>query len=105
VSGTTLLASAPRLAAAERPYKQFSLFAKVSGTRPGATGLATRALGTGKSLKTVAEYREHARECRGLADSVNRAEHKAALISMAETWEGLAEEREKRLAREAAKQT
>jgi hypothetical protein len=54
-------------------------------------------------LKTVNEYREHAEECRRLAQSVTIAEHKVALIGMAETWESLAQEREKRLAREAAK--
>jgi hypothetical protein len=55
-------------------------------------------------LKTVAEYREHAQECRRLAQSIRSADHKAALISMAETWESLAQEREARLTREANKQ-
>jgi hypothetical protein len=54
-----------------------------------------------QQLKTVAEYREHAQECRRLAQSSASAEHKAALISMAETWESLAAEREKRLAKKA----
>jgi hypothetical protein len=57
-----------------------------------------------RDLKTVTEYREHAEECRRLAQSVTSKEHKSALTSMAETWEGLARERERRLAREAAKQ-
>jgi hypothetical protein len=52
------------------------------------------------ALKTVAEYREHAEQCRKLAESVISEEHKAALKSMAETWESLAREREARLARE-----
>jgi hypothetical protein len=56
-------------------------------------------------LKTVKEYREHAEECRKLAQSMSSAEHKVALLSMAETWEGLAQEREKRIAREANKDT
>ena len=54
-------------------------------------------------MKTVSEYREHAEECRRLAQSIANAEHKAALESMAETWESLAREREARLARDAAK--
>jgi hypothetical protein len=52
-------------------------------------------------LKTVAEYREHAQECRRLAQSIASVEHKAALMSMADTGESLATEREKRLAKEA----
>jgi hypothetical protein len=52
-------------------------------------------------LKTVAEYREHAEECRRMAQSIASPEHKAALMTMAKTWEGLALEREKRITREA----
>jgi len=47
------------------------------------------------NLKTVAEYCEHAQECRRLAQSIASAENKVTLLSMAETWENLAAEREK----------
>jgi hypothetical protein len=51
-------------------------------------------------LKKATEYREHARECQELAARVDNAEHKAALIQMAETWEALARERERRADKE-----
>ena len=51
-------------------------------------------------MKTVAEYREHAQECRRLAQSIASAENKVTLLSMAETWENLAAERENRIAKE-----
>jgi hypothetical protein len=49
----------------------------------------------GTPLKKTAEFHEHARQCRELAAQVNSAEHKAALIQMAETWEALARDRER----------
>ena len=49
-------------------------------------------------MKQAAEYRQHADECRRLAlTSKNEAEHKQ-LMDMAEAWERMAQERERRLA-------
>ena len=53
----------------------------------------------GGSLKKAHEYREHAEECRVLARTALSPNHKAWLEKMAETWEGLAKEREQRIAR------
>lgn len=53
-------------------------------------------------MKQAAEYREHASECRRLAmTSKNEAEHRQ-LMDMAEAWERMAQERERRLAIDAA---
>ena len=51
-------------------------------------------------MKIVAEYRERAEECRRMA---NRAlpKHRNALIKMAQVWEILAHDREKKIAKEA----
>ena len=51
-------------------------------------------------MKTVAEYRERAEECRRMA---NRAlpKHRNALIKMAQVWEILAHDREKNIAKGA----
>ena len=49
-------------------------------------------------MKIVAEYRERAEECRRMA---NRAlpKHRNALIKMAQVWEILAHDRQKKLLR------
>jgi hypothetical protein len=50
-------------------------------------------------MKKIEEYREHAAQCRQLAqrgDSTTRQQ----LIKMAETWESLAVDREKQIARQ-----
>ena len=47
-------------------------------------------------MKKAAEYHEHARQCRELAVRAKTAEHKAALMQMAETWDDLARNRERR---------
>jgi hypothetical protein len=52
-------------------------------------------------MKKVSEYQEHADECRRLAASTLNEEHRAALQSMAETWESLADDRAERILREA----
>lgn len=44
-------------------------------------------------MKKASEYREHARECRALAASMESAEQRAQLIEMAEHWEKLAKDR------------
>jgi hypothetical protein len=51
-------------------------------------------------LKKVSEYEEHVRECQLLAQSAASPEHKAMLVRMAETWQGLADERRRKLAKE-----
>jgi hypothetical protein len=50
-------------------------------------------------MKKVEEYREHAAQCRQLA---RRGDSKAReqLMRMAETWESLAVDREKQIARQ-----
>lgn len=51
-------------------------------------------------MKKASEYREHAEECRVMANRTANAAHKASLIQMAETAENLAREREERVARQ-----
>jgi len=45
-------------------------------------------------LKTAAQYRDHAAQCRTLAARMDSDEHREALLKMAETWIALAEQRE-----------
>jgi hypothetical protein len=49
-------------------------------------------------VKKVSEYLKHAKEWRMLAAS-GKAEHRAMLLQMAETWESLARDREEQVAR------
>jgi hypothetical protein len=51
-------------------------------------------------MEKVSEYLTHAEDCRRLATFTSNVEHKAALIKMAETWEGLSRERAERLKRQ-----
>ena len=44
-------------------------------------------------MKTAAEYRKHAEECRALAKQAPEGEHRNQLLEMARTWDKLAEER------------
>ena len=46
-------------------------------------------------MKTAAEYRKHAEECRVLAKQVAEGEHRNQLLEMARTWDNLAADREK----------
>ncbi len=46
-------------------------------------------------MKKVSEYRQHALECRALAANMPSHEQRDQLLSMARTWDGLAEERER----------
>ena len=46
-------------------------------------------------MKTAAEYRKHAEECRVLAKQVPEGEHRSQLLEMARTWDNLAADREK----------
>jgi hypothetical protein len=46
-------------------------------------------------MKTAAEYRKHAEECRVLAKQVPEGEQRNQLLEMARTWDNLARDREK----------
>jgi hypothetical protein len=46
-------------------------------------------------MKTAAEYRKHAEECRVLAKQVPEGEQRNQLLEMARTWDNLAADREK----------
>lgn len=52
-------------------------------------------------MKKASEYREHALACRELARTSRNAEERAQLQHLAQTWEGLALDRE-RIIREQA---
>ena len=44
-------------------------------------------------MKKAEEYRQHAKECRNLAKGLDAGEQRDQLLTMAATWERLAEER------------
>lgn len=46
-------------------------------------------------MKTASEYRQHAQECRALAQQVPAGEQRDQLLEMARTWDNLAADREK----------
>ena len=50
-------------------------------------------------MQKASQYHLHAEECRGLAAKATKPEHKAMLGQMAETWDDLAEQRERLIAR------
>ena len=59
-------------------------------------------------MKKVADYRQHAEECRVMARRAGSAAHRDMLFNMAATWDSLAEERIKsaeRMARMAKLET
>ena len=45
-------------------------------------------------MKTAAEYKKHAEECRALARQVPDGEQRNQLLEMARTWDSLADTRE-----------
>jgi hypothetical protein len=49
--------------------------------------------GSRRGMRKVSEYRQHAKECRGLAKQSRSAEHRQMLLNMAVTWESLANDR------------
>lgn len=51
----------------------------------------------GEAMKTVAEYRQNAADCRALAKKMQREEDRETLEHMAQTWDKLARSREGRL--------
>ena len=44
-------------------------------------------------MKKASEYRQHAEECRVLANGMAHGPHRDQLLEMAKTWDRLAEER------------
>jgi hypothetical protein len=46
-------------------------------------------------MKSADEYRKNADECRKLAKAMSNPEDKVLLEKMAESWDGLADDREK----------
>ncbi|HEX8568720.1 MAG TPA: hypothetical protein VF699_02190 [Caulobacteraceae bacterium] len=44
-------------------------------------------------MKKASEYRQHAQECRALANAMDQGEQRDQLLEMAATWERLAVER------------
>jgi hypothetical protein len=51
-------------------------------------------------MRKVEEYKQHADDCRQLATRSSNEEARTQLLQMAETWEGLARQREEQIARE-----
>jgi chromosome segregation ATPase len=51
-------------------------------------------------VRKASEYREHAQQCRVLANRTSNSEHRAMLSRMAETWEALARDREAHIKRQ-----
>jgi hypothetical protein len=51
-------------------------------------------------MKQAAEYREHAGECRKLAQTAKSEAERKQLMEMAAAWERMAVERERRIAQE-----
>ena len=65
-----------------------------SGSRPARSGLAGwRSASNYALMKKASEYRQHAEECRLLAQGMAQGEHRDQLLEMAATWENLARER------------
>ena len=48
-------------------------------------------------MRKVEEYERHAKECRRMATTMSKPEHKRALEDMAKAWETLANERKTQL--------
>jgi hypothetical protein len=51
-------------------------------------------------MKKVEDYRQHAVECRQMANRSRSPEERAMLSNMADTWQSLASDREAQLARQ-----
>jgi hypothetical protein len=48
---------------------------------------------TDERMDKASEFRQHAEECRALAQQMQQGEHRAQLLKLAEAWERLAEDR------------
>ena len=46
-------------------------------------------------MQKVVEFRQHAAECRAMARTVQKEDHRQQLLKMAEIWDSLATERER----------
>jgi hypothetical protein len=55
---------------------------------------------TGTHMKKVEDYRQHASECRSLANRARSQEEREMLLKMAGTWDSLAADRMEHLARQ-----
>jgi hypothetical protein len=51
-------------------------------------------------MKTVAEYRRHAEECRELARRARSPEEREMILHIAQTWDKLAKGRERKVTKE-----
>jgi hypothetical protein len=51
-------------------------------------------------MKKVEGYRQHAKECRSMANRSRSPEEKAMLLNMASTWYSLADDREAHIERQ-----
>jgi uncharacterized protein Yka (UPF0111/DUF47 family) len=51
-------------------------------------------------MKTVEEYRQHADECRRLAERARTPEDRKALLSIATSWDKLAGDRDRKITKE-----
>jgi len=60
-------------------------------------GYSGRKSGEKTPMKTAEEYRQHAEECRRLAELARSAEERAAILIIAASWEELASYRERRV--------
>jgi hypothetical protein len=54
-------------------------------------------------MRKAADYRKHAEECRMLARNMAPGEQRDLLLNMAQTWESLAADRERDLAKRGIK--
>lgn len=59
-------------------------------------------IGQRASMKKISEYRLHADECRLLAQRADSPEHRDMLLSMAATWDALADGRKRTLAQQGS---
>jgi hypothetical protein len=46
-------------------------------------------------MRKAVEFRQHAAECRALARTIQKEDHRQQLLKMADIWESLATERER----------
>jgi hypothetical protein len=51
-------------------------------------------------MKTLEEYRQHADECRRLADRARTREDREALLMIATSWDKLAGDRDRKITKE-----
>jgi hypothetical protein len=64
------------------------------GSRPPERTPAAANVPQGGCVKKASEYRQHAEECRTLAKGMPEGDARDQLLTMAETWERLAQDRD-----------